>query len=441
VISQHVGKRPFTVRFAQPSDLEALFRLEDLAWAPNLRAGPDVLRRRLETTPTTNYVCEMNGKVVAVLYTQRIASIDAVNTQKFQEISAAHDPNGPVVQLIAIATDPDVSQLGIGSELRAFALHLARLDLSVETVVAVTLCRDYKSYGGSLKEYIDDHIQGDIVDPIVNFHTSYGAQVVGLVPDFRPEDQDNEGTGVLIQYQIRDLLAAKTETRIVKQQKATPQADAAGVRTLELISGIMEDLGYPLDYNDLYRGFFNYGMDSLDLVRIRNRLASALSMELPSTLLLDYPTAKDLADHMDKERGPLAPPAGGKQAESELPGPEQAEPKVGWDAITATELLSILDKCKKIYALPQYQRRFSDLARRSYPDMIKYILMIEEVLVEVEGPIMLDMGLIEDMDKPTVQKSRGEMVNAIMKYWLQVPDLRNRHTEITHLTKQDQYWS
>lgn len=31
------------------------------------------------------------------------------------------------------------------------------------------------------------------VDPIVDFHTSYGAEVLRIVPDFRPEDVDNQG--------------------------------------------------------------------------------------------------------------------------------------------------------------------------------------------------------------------------------------------------------
>merc|ERR1719401_192234 len=114
--------------------------------------------------------------------------------------------------------------------------------------------------------------------------------------------------------------------------------------------------------------------------------------------------------------------------------------KTGWDVITAAELLAIQEKCKKVYALPQYQRKFSDMARKCYPDMIKYILMIEQILVEVEGPIMLDMGLIEDLAWATVQKGRGMMTNSIMKFWLEVPELRNRLTVITHLTKEDQYW-
>ena len=37
-------------------------------------------------------------------------------------------------------------------------------------------------------------------DKTLSFHTGYGAEILRLVPDFRPEDVQNQGTGVLIQY-------------------------------------------------------------------------------------------------------------------------------------------------------------------------------------------------------------------------------------------------
>ena len=39
----------------------------------------------------------------------------------------------------------------------------------------------------------------------MDFHTAFGAEVVRSVADFRPEDVDNEGVGVLIQYNVKAL--------------------------------------------------------------------------------------------------------------------------------------------------------------------------------------------------------------------------------------------
>ncbi|CAE7193794.1 ppsB, partial [Symbiodinium necroappetens] len=135
MINQHLVRRNYAIRFAELSDLPSLLRLEEFAWVQEMRATEEVLKTRLTTSPTTNLVCELDGKVVAVLYMQRIASFDVLDEQRFMEISKTHDPDGPVVQLIAIGTDPEVGKLGIGSDLRSFALHLARLDRGVDCVV------------------------------------------------------------------------------------------------------------------------------------------------------------------------------------------------------------------------------------------------------------------------------------------------------------------
>lgn len=429
VLNQHLIRRPFKIRFAEVSDMADLMRLEELAWAENLRAVPDVIRRRLETSPTTNLVCELKGKVVAVLYMQQIDNVDVVNSERFMEISEAHSPEGRVMQLIAISVDPEVSTMGIGSELRAFALHLARLDPAVDTVIGVTRCRDFKNYTGTMEQYIEDHVAGRSLDPIVEFHTSYGAKVVRLVDNFRPEDTDNYGIGVLIQYNVKEV--ASTDKVSVGKVEGSTMAP-----TLQLLSGIMEDLGYPVDSTELGKGFFDYGMDSLELVRIRNKLSSTLAMELPATLLLDFPTVQDLALQLDKERGI------GVEKEAlvavELP-PE--EKKVGWDNMQPQDLLDMQEECRKAYSAPTYQRKFTETARKCYPDMLKYVLAIEPILIEVEGGIMKQHGLIEGTDWATVQEGRGQLTNCLMKYWRDVPELRMKGNELLHVTKQDQVWS
>jgi len=280
-----------------------------LAWQTNLQASPAVLQRRLETSPTTNLVCVMNDVVVAVLYMQRILSLDVISQQRFQQVSETHSADGPIIQLIAIAADPKLKNMGIGSELRAFALHLARVDANTESVVAVTLCRNYKNYNkGTLQNYVDKHVSGIHIDPIINFHTSFGAQVVRLVPDFRPEDTDNSGTGVLIQYSVKDLpkLARKPSISAVPSKHKVKTSSS--VRKVEqdrsvfdILANIMAGFGYDVNQSNSMNGFFEFGMDSLELVEVQNKLSDQLGLELPATLLFDFPTVDVLARHLDIE--------------------------------------------------------------------------------------------------------------------------------------------
>jgi len=433
VINQHLVRRPFKIRFAELDDLPSLAHLEELAWAENLRASQAVLKKRLETSPTTCLVCEMEGKVVAVLYMQRINGIETTDNQRFMEISSTHVPDGSVVQLIAIATDPEVSNLGIGSELRSFALHLARLEPTVVSVIGVTRCRDFKGYSGSMQEYVDEHSSGKLVDPIVDFHTSFGAEAVRIVPGFRPEDVDNQGVGVLIQYNVKELAS-------VKAKKQLKEAETASVvPTLDLLAGIMDDLGYPLDRDDLHKGFFDYGMDSLELVRVRNMLSTSLAMDLPATLLLDFPTVKDLADQLDRDRG-----VGESADDLDVAADDEDEDDVhdvsGWEGVTPSELLELQARSKNVYKQAVFQKRFNDVAKKCYPDMMRYILAIESILVEVEGPIMLEFGLIDNTDWQSVQIGRSHMTATQIKYWKDYPEVKEMMEDIMHITKQDQHW-
>mmetsp|Transcript_54777 Transcript_54777/g.123835 ORF Transcript_54777/g.123835 Transcript_54777/m.123835 type:complete len:622 (-) Transcript_54777:48-1913(-) len=343
-MSEHLRRRPFKIRFAEISDLDQLERLEE-AWDRHLRAPREVLLRRLQTSPSTNLVCELNGRVVGVLYMQKISSLDDIDSEEFQQISDAHSPTGSIVQLIAIVVDPEV-KMNLGSELLAFARHLASVNPDVESVVAVTRCRGYRNYRGTMtmQQYINEHVAGSLTDPIVNFHTSHGAEVVRLVPGFRLEDLDNNGAGVLIRYNLNEL-REKAQKKVVGSE--TPQttghdipekafdkgqvaaqlegpqskttqamngkaenvgtiakaAAASLVPSLDLIANAMDKTGYPMDTDDLLRGFFSYGMDSLELVMVRSKLSEMLDMELPAPTLLNYPNPLELADHLDKMRG------------------------------------------------------------------------------------------------------------------------------------------
>lgn len=437
VLSQHLVRRPFKIRLAELSDLPALEILEVKAWDENLQAPPAALRKRLEVNPTGVFVVEVDQKVAAVLYTQRIPEVNTVFSETFAGVSDAHVPGAPVVQLIAIASDSEVASLGLGQELRAFALHLARLDATVSTVCAVTRFRDFPKFNGSLQEYLDSHVSGKQVDSIVAFHTHYGAKVVSLVPDYRDEDTDNKGAGVLIQYAIREL-GAESQKEAAKEAKAS----SAIVPAMKILADIMSAVGYPLDMNNPNRGFFDYGMDSLDLVTIRNRLETELGTNLPATLLLDFPTPQGLSEELDRDRQlSIVEEGKGQDEDSQAEGDHAIKPISSWDAVTPTEVIEFQERCKALYKQPHYQKKFTELTKKCYPDMMKYVLSIEHLLLEVEGPLLMEFGLCEDSNWRSVQICREEMTHCITQHWLEHPEIRILGIEIIHLTKQDQCWS
>ena len=272
MLNQHLVRKPYVIRLAEVSDLPSLESLEEKAWAPELRAKPEVLKGRLQKAPTGNFVCEVDGQVVAVLYTQRVPAVSTVDSQKFMELSDSHDPKGRVLQLIAISADPEAKVVGVGSDLRSFALLLAKLDPTVDTVIGVTRCSNYSANNGSdMAGYVAGHLQGKHADKTLGFHTGYGARIARPVPGFRPEDADNGGVGVLIQYDVKSWTASQELTSSTGEQKA-PKAPEQTATALDVLREILAEMKHPVKDEELGLGFFNLGIDSLEMVRIRNQL-------------------------------------------------------------------------------------------------------------------------------------------------------------------------
>lgn len=436
VLNEHLHrpKHGLKIRLAEHSDMPRLMVLEDLAWG-DMAMPEETVVKRLINNPAGVFACTIDGEVIAVLYTQRIPTVDTVQSELFSKVSDWHTPGAPVVQLLAINVDPKVAQLGIAQDLRAFALQLARMDPTVTTVCAVTRCLKFPSFDGTMDEYLDKHVKGTRIDPIVDFHTGYGAKFVALVHDYRPEDTDNKGIGVCIQYHLKKVFGI-AEAKPVQQ--LTP---ASNESSLDMISGIMADMGFEVDEDELDLGFFDYDMDSLELVRIRNKLASDLQMQLPSTLLLDFPNVAALAEQLDLERGRKQEMEDKRQEakpQQELT-PEQKQKKM-WDELQATDVTSFMIDCKKAYLRSDIQQRFTSLARMCYPDTMQYVLAVEPVLMEVQGKIFRERNWIDDLDFQSIQTARARMTEAVARYWRQVPEVRKRSLELSAITKQDQIW-
>ncbi|MFD5344697.1 beta-ketoacyl synthase N-terminal-like domain-containing protein, partial [Streptomyces anulatus] len=95
----------------------------------------------------------------------------------------------------------------------------------------------------------------------------------------------------------------------------TPRPRAGGLReTVEAL--VAAKLGLDPDEIDPDRGFYDLGLNSLDLLGIADALEDGLSTELYPTLLFEYPTVRSLVDHLggiglgapvQEETAPTAP--------------------------------------------------------------------------------------------------------------------------------------
>ncbi|MCP4717224.1 MAG: GNAT family N-acetyltransferase, partial [Deltaproteobacteria bacterium] len=217
-------KRDYRIRHAAEEDLAVLRNLEERCWAKDLQTPGDVLVKRLSDYPEGQFVLELEGRVAGVIYSQRIASEEALQGTNSETISSLHRADGPLIQLLAVNIDPEVQERQLGDRLLEFMLQRCSVMPGISAVVGVTLCRDYhKQKEMPMEEYIhkrDDHRR--LSDPVLRFHERHGAMVTELVARYRLRDRNNEGFGVVVRYDIhnRRRREVKVNTKQVLPEKA-----------------------------------------------------------------------------------------------------------------------------------------------------------------------------------------------------------------------------
>lgn len=295
-------KRSYSVRHPRPEDLPALVRLEEECWPLPLCSSPDEIRERIERFPEGHCVLVMEGRVVGVLYSQRIAYSGLLQKTNAKEVSQLHTGQGPVIQLLAVNVLPEVQSLGLGDQLLEFVLQYASLQSGIEKVVAVTRCKNYHRHRDiSYPEYLRKRDgQGLLLDPILRFHDVHGAFVKCVIPGYRPLDHDNQGNGVLIEYDIRKRQPKDLET----MGEVGSLSNDLPAKVHEQVCSLLEEavrsvLGpHRESAFSPRRPFMDMGLDSLDLFEIRTILSQRLAMELKPTLFFQYSTPEAMARYV-----------------------------------------------------------------------------------------------------------------------------------------------
>ena len=190
----------YFIRRASLEDIPYLAALDTSLW-PALLSGltEDEIRALIQTFEAGQLVlCASSGDLVGSLYTQRVASDDALlfDTATFRDALALHQDSGSVWQLLSVQVTPILMSRGLGDVLINYALTVARASPGVHKVVAVTRCRTWAQKVRQ-QPTLEEHLEMG-TGPGLVFHTARGA----LVPNKRPEHLANGGVSFLIEYDL-----------------------------------------------------------------------------------------------------------------------------------------------------------------------------------------------------------------------------------------------
>ncbi|MFD8519916.1 SDR family NAD(P)-dependent oxidoreductase [Streptomyces capillispiralis] len=285
-----------------------LLELEELCWPEPLRVSGEVIRRRLFSYPVGQFVVESDGAVHAVIYSQRIGSPHDVFSVTFDTADRLHRPEGPVAQVLSLNVDPSKQSLRFGDMLLEHLLTWAEGEPSVHTAVGVTRCRDFGRHPDTeLAAYIHaTNVQGRCLDTVLRMHQLHGAEIRALVPGYRPGDLVNEGSGVLVVY---DLPNRRERVRVLRSEGQN--SDAARIPS----SGqLAQEIGDFLDAilggdhegieNPLESPLFELGFDSAGLLDLQEKIESRYGIALAPLFFFEHNTGALIVSYLQNLRGP-----------------------------------------------------------------------------------------------------------------------------------------
>ncbi|MEO7324484.1 MAG: SDR family NAD(P)-dependent oxidoreductase, partial [Dokdonella sp.] len=296
-----LGRRAYRIRHATEHDVARLCELESLCWQHSL-SSEATIRARIANHPQGQLVLEREDRVLGVVYSQRIDSVEALTGRNASNVHELHRADGAIVQLLAVNVDPQVQDLRYGDQLLEFMLQRCSLLPGVRRVVGVTLC---KQYDVSLGEPLHDYIRrsGAGRDPVLAFHLLHGASVERLVCGYRPDDTRNETHGVLVSY---DILARAD----VLQGRAQRNQENAPTQTLKLTREEVLDflreqtialladhaVGFSTE-----RPFMEMGLDSAGLLQLQQLLEMKCGQSLPTSFFFEFNSVAKVAAKLGRE--------------------------------------------------------------------------------------------------------------------------------------------
>ncbi len=318
--------QPYTVRHPVRSDLRRLKQLDRICQPKALHTPVAEIKRRVCDLAQEQWVLEFDGQIVAALYTQRIESLEALRASCYQDMARLHRPQGRCVQLLGLFVAPEMQGRGFSDALISLILaYSATLD-GVSAVVGVTRCANFirRQPVCSLDDYIQSRNErGQLIDPMLHFHTSHGAALREVLRRFRPEDTDNQGAGILIEYSLRSGGMAVAETAVTTAvtlalpelaTRAVDQIESAVSSTVMQVLGSQRAAAYGLQVP-----LMEMGLSSLELLELRMLLGTCLGESLSSTFLFSYGTPEAIMGYfMARTNAPPALPTTGTPASTSI---------------------------------------------------------------------------------------------------------------------------
>ncbi len=200
-----------TCRQATLDDVDQMTEVEAVSWPGSLAASREAIASRVSVFAAGQWVAVREDCIIGAAFAQRIIpqqlesqplTYEKVTDQgSFQH---THLPDGTIYQLVGVGVAPDGQGSGCGRALIDRQIDFARQLDGITRIIGFTRpVRFHRFPQLSIEEYLERHFEtGRVADPVLSFHLDSGARLISTHSDFRPDDHDSRGFGVLIEYPV-----------------------------------------------------------------------------------------------------------------------------------------------------------------------------------------------------------------------------------------------
>jgi predicted amidohydrolase/GNAT superfamily N-acetyltransferase len=253
------------VRNARIRDIAAIRALVAKVYAPSGMSSysPAMLRGQINNFPEGQFVAEYDGAIVGYCATFLIDGQNALKPHTWREISGGgyasrHDPDGDYLYGMEVCVDPDHRGSRIGQRLYDERKKLAR-SWGAKGIVfggrLPTLARRVRRFD-SPDAYIEEVRQNRQRDPVLSFQMRNGFEILGLLPDYLPEDKDSLGYGVHLLWRNPNAPDEREEKRAKRYGGRLP--DTVRVATVQYMQRRVRSFE---EFLDLVRYFVDVTAD------------------------------------------------------------------------------------------------------------------------------------------------------------------------------------
>jgi len=227
------AKPRLIIRNAKLKDVAAIQKLSRKVYADIAPYTRNQLRGHINNFPEGQFVAIFEDQVVGYCATFRIDQYLAHSQHTWNEITgngyaSRHDPEGDWLYGIEVFVDPDFRQLRIGQRLYKARKSLAE-QLNLKGIVfggrIPGLARRWKMVG-SAQAYVDAVVDKRMRDTVLSFQLRNGFEILGVLPDYFPEDRASKGYAAHLEWKNRKYREVQPLT--VRQRGRIPDTVRIG---------------------------------------------------------------------------------------------------------------------------------------------------------------------------------------------------------------------